>query len=557
MVPIVAILILATFIIVGVLNNTRATNNDDFFLMGRKARSSDYVISTIAYNFQVAITIYFIYWGFKYGWSNIIFLASWGIGILFYSKFSHHLYLHLSKRMTYFNILFERSIYKITAIMFFVVSLIGLIYTELHFATSFITLATMKQFNLPENDGYYWLFFIAITLTVIFYSLLGGMRKIIVTDKLQFGLGLFAIQLLFAILIPQTSERGFYTLLTSYGPIIILFAVVLYLCVPRNSLTDKGAKTKADLAPIILTSLGFAVLLVNFINHLSYSVNLDQPAILPKGIFSLFQEPNAIWPVIGFSIANIIWQFGDYTAYHRLSFMRFSGDVKYDVRKVKNSIQKTALLSPLTWSFGIFLGMVINVSGIVEQSSEQVVQSFFNYLLSMSQDGDLLSSLGLVSITIFFTCILLSTVDSGIISMGKLIINESLFKSNAEFSRVISLCTVSLIIIALGVAHSEFKVDILVALNLFYAWGIVFGPPFLFKLINQEVSNTRCFWAAVLGAISATLVAINSQNVPFLISSTLPSTVGILISLAIMLFDSNSLKTAQHLNLRSFGNERN
>ncbi len=81
----IPILVVVFFLFIGTIRHRRDMDNYDFFLMGRTAKSTDYVDTTVAYSLQVAVTVYFIYWGYTYGLANLGFVITWGVGFYLFS----------------------------------------------------------------------------------------------------------------------------------------------------------------------------------------------------------------------------------------------------------------------------------------------------------------------------------------------------------------------------------------------------------------------------------------------------------------------------------------
>jgi len=536
MIALLTLVILALFIIIGISRHKPNTNNEQFFLMSRSASTSDYEASTVAFSLQIAVTVYFIYWGFAYGWSNLWFIATWALGIYIYSKFSEPLYDLLRQKSTYFEILYDSKALRLIGIVFFTLSLVGLIYTEFYFATDFISRAIITEIPTVQISSIFWIILLFLIGTVTFYTLLGGMEKVVLTDKLQLGLGVFAIEILFAVLSPLVATNGLYVYLTLYVPIIVLLGCYVYFVRsmsrdPLGFAAGVGSSIAAS-----LTILGFLILIISLLMNVLPALSASTIENFPKGLTYMTRtQDHGWWPIFGFGVANLIWQFGDYTAFHRLSIFDTGGEKEKSISKIKKSIQRTAWASPITWGLGIFLGMTLDATNLFSKSGFMIFSDFSNYFLSLAVDGDFGAMVLVLSFTLFFISVLLSTVDSGIIGLGKMWISDSLLQTESLKSRKFVLLVIGMLLFVMGLIHSYLEIDVLIALNVFYAWGLVFGPPFLFRLLRVNVSQFAMILAPIIGASVATYNVVNPFELPSLVALVFPSMSGILTSLLIVI----------------------
>ena len=73
-------------------DESEGSSLDDRFLhASQKAKKGDISGSTVSYMLQISTTFYFIYWGYNYGTSNILYLVSWGVGMWLFSLYAPRL----------------------------------------------------------------------------------------------------------------------------------------------------------------------------------------------------------------------------------------------------------------------------------------------------------------------------------------------------------------------------------------------------------------------------------------------------------------------------------
>jgi len=208
MISILAFLFLSVvFIIIGLLKSKPMQTNSEFFVMDRSATSGDYLFTSIAYSLQVTTTVYFVYWGFVYGWSNLIFIINWIGGLILYSAISPKLISELKKSETMFGVIFGKSkIFRGASVIIFGLSLAGFLYTELFFASQFIS-AGLKVDNQNINDQFFWIVISLLLIFVFMYAAIGGMRKVILTDKIQLSIAYISFAILLVSLLSFGKEN--------------------------------------------------------------------------------------------------------------------------------------------------------------------------------------------------------------------------------------------------------------------------------------------------------------------------------------------------------------
>ena len=215
------------FILIGVHQNRRNPTFDEFFLMGRSATSAQYADTTVGYSLQVAVTVYFVFWGYKYGWSNIFFIVSWSLGFIFFALAAPRIALALSKHETMFALLAgDHVLLKRVSAVFFLTSLIGLIYTELYFSSQFLAnAASVGTSGIPYAQRY-WPFFLLLLICSMVYAGLGGVRKVVITEKVQLIGAYLSLAGFFWLLRDEIAHQGASRYIWTYAGITVAYLLL-------------------------------------------------------------------------------------------------------------------------------------------------------------------------------------------------------------------------------------------------------------------------------------------------------------------------------------------
>ncbi len=545
-----ALFVIATaamvFMAVGLYRADVRQDHNSFFFMSQKATASDYASTTVAYSFQVAVTIYFIYWGFTYGWSNFIFIITWLLGIIAFSAFAPVLAQFTKKHRTLFELLFgDNARLKIISALIFSASLSGLIYTEMYFSSQFLTSALINDKPELSRADAYWAVFALLMILMMAYAAIGGMKKVVATDKMQLFISYITSSLLICYVLDQTviaNRLDAHVLLITT---IILYATILLWPVALRGIY-KALSINISIEIPILPSIGAAIaLLICVLFYLGQEdiASTATGSVIP-GLLSMWREPNGIWPIIGFSLANILWQFSDYTAYHRISILKKTQNDEANSSFLRASILSTAIPSPATWSIGIFLGIALRVSGLIEPGAANVFDQFVQLVLSGAENGTLIQITVLVSLSLFIISVLYSTLDSGVIAIGQMGAIDSITGGKLK-ARFASLFFVIVIMLAIAAAQIAGGIDAFVLLGAVYSWGLVFAPPMLMRIFVPSIPTVWLISAVLLGAAVGTINSFNPFGLPYLATLVFPSISAICTSFLVCLVGMTASRKPQ------------
>lgn len=522
--------ILVLFIVIGTYRHDENMSNVEFFLMNRAAKTDDYTDTTIAYSLQVSVTVYFVYWGYAYGWSNLFFIVSWGIGFLLFALAAPRLAHFLDQHDTYFRFLIHGSRrFKSLACAVFGISLIGLLYTELFFSSQLMQTILSAEIAAVSSAHWFWISFLVLLIVILFYASLGGMRKVVFTDKWQLALAYLSACLLFAGLAPTVAAQGLYVYLWSYLPVVALFALLATAPKLVQWAFERWWNLKVEPASG-LVSVSAALSGIILLAVTLYFAQWDAPSAdgFPKPIGTMLAAPWGIWPIIGFGLSNFIWQFSDYTAYHRLSLMNLRDHAEVErANRIKHAIFTTMLNSPLTWSLGIFIGMAIDASGLLPQAGFDIFPEFSRLLVEKAAAGSLAMTLALVGLCMFIVSVLLSTADSGFMSVGQIVVRDLLPFESGVLVRITVLWFIGLVVFALALAHSILQLNIFNLLSSVYSWSLIFAPIAAWRLFRADFHAGIAMAAMVVGAGLGAMSSMNPLDLPALVALVFPTLVAV------------------------------
>jgi len=189
MIATLAVLIPAFAIMLYGLHNTLSADSfASFYKMDRSATADEYRDTTVAYSLQIAVTAYFIYWGYTYGWGNLFYIGTWYLGLFALSLACPRLLAAVNNHDTLFEFIASasRPLRTIAAVVTSI-SLIGLVYVELFFTARFTSTAVAAGGEPGQAAVWFWIVFVGIGISAALYTAIGGMRKVVATDQLQIG----------------------------------------------------------------------------------------------------------------------------------------------------------------------------------------------------------------------------------------------------------------------------------------------------------------------------------------------------------------------------------
>lgn len=530
------------FLLIGVHQNRRNPTFEEFFLMGRSATSAQYADTTVGYSLQVAVTVYFVFWGYKYGWSNIFFIVSWSLGLVLFALAAPRIALALSKHETMFALLANDNVsLKRVSAFFFLSSLVGLIYTELYFSSQFLANAASVGASGLSYSQRYWPFFFLLLICSMVYAGLGGVRKVVITEKIQLVGAYLSLAGFFWLLRDGIAQQGASRYIWTYGGIAGAYLFLALGSPIASWLATTSEDRKFTLFPeeISKSTLACSWICAIWMGgalfiHQEFS-GLSQ-GIFPKPFGAMLSDPFGWAPILGFGLANLIWQFSDYTAYHRLILL----DVPEESARAsifRKSIASTAVSSPITWALGIFTGMAIDASNLVGQESGDVFTDFYQALVAQANHGNAGAETSIALLGVFFICVMLSTVDSAFVSAGKMIVTDICIKKSTSAGwRGWMLVAFTLVISLIGFIHVYLQMDVFVLLNGIYSWGLIFGPVMLYRLFASRFSSGTVIISLVVGAGTGAYFSNNPFTAPELVAYVLPTVSAVAITTTVLLF---------------------
>ena len=531
------IVVLLFFIAIGALRNTPNPSVREFFFMGRSATPNQYTDTTVGYSLQVAVTIYFVYFGYKYGWDNVYFILSWCAGFALFAWAMPYIAPTLRTKPTMLAILaLQAKNLRLVAIVLLVCSLAGLIYTELFFSAQFLSNVAGATGSKLSQTGTYWTSFALLAACTLVYASLGGARKVVVTEKLQLALAYISLAILLWLLRDSIAAKGSDRYHVTYVGLTLIF-LLLAVGGPLASWFVRRAASPVETqeiglpisaANVVALACSLA-LLAGIIYHPNFGISDNSP--VPKPFGSMFAEPFGWVALAGFSAINLLWQFADYTAYDRLGMLRQSGN---DIRVFRSSIAATAVTSPITWAFGVFIGMAIDAADLVPATSTDIFGDFYKAIASGGVLSALSSQVAAGALGVFFICVMLSTSDAATLAAAKLLmvdrhglVDRDDIKVQAR-SRLLFFSATAAIVSIIAILHMVIQFDVFVFLNGVYSWGLIFGPIMIWKLLDPKGFSTS-FAAAglLLGAVVGAVMSTSPFAIPQMISYVAPSILAI------------------------------
>lgn len=493
---------------------------DDFLVASRESSAADVGASTVAYMLQISTTFYFVFWGFRYGLSNIAYVISWAIGIWLFSRMASRLLVVRDSHETLAAFLASQGGKSLRRCIGLVIALffLGLVYVESFFAADFLSSLFVESTALPKAT-LWWIFFSLLVLSVASYSFIGGMRKVIATDKLQLAMAYIGFAIVFSYLIPAAIERHLGT-----GLLVWLLAMLIY-----GTIYYRMQRERAGV--VIRRALQFCLFI------LFLSAILARPwesqhslfgALQIAGPFKQVSEPWGFVALAGFTVANILWQFGDSSNFQRLACVSLSGCASEDdkISKIEKLLTDVTIVAPLTWGFGILLGMLLAASGVIEPTQGEEYATFLRKVAVDMTTGDLKVVGIAIALGMSISVVMLSTADSSLLAYLQATIQD--VDSVRSDAGVLTIATYGLVAVlflfASALFHKYFgNVHIFTVLGMFNAFVIVIAVPSLLALFDRPMSSAGVWSTVVLGCGLVVLATYGPVSaLPFNVQVVLP-----------------------------------
>lgn len=468
---------------------------DDFLVTSRTAPVTDVGESTVAYMLQISTTFYFVFWGFRYGLANIGLIISWAVGIWLFSLYAKQLLMVQENFETLAHFLSSHRISKVrrafgllTALFF-----LGLIYVETYFAADFLS-ALFAVEAQASKVTLWWIFFIFLLVSVACYSFIGGMRKVIETDRIQLAIAYISFAVVFAYLVPPAISKNLPT-----GLLVWLVTVSIYLLIHHRM--RAGASSN-----LVRVSLRLSILIMVASILFAAPWNSNQPLSQPLligGPLKQILEPWGWFTLLGFTIANLLWQFGDSSNYQRIKCLAVKSDENQEqrVRALEEMLKRVTYVAPLTWGFGIVLGMLLSAAGIIQPADGEEYASFLTHLAEGVVGGDLQKTAIAIALGMSICVVMLSTVDSSILAFMQVTIQD-VQRAKSGGQGLIFLHAMIAIGLILGIAlmHKHFdQTHVFAIVGMFNAFVILLAIPALLALRGRAMTQRGLYITMIFG----------------------------------------------------------
>ena len=286
--------------------------SDELLLASRSATPADFKDSSVAYMLQVSTTVYFVFWGYHYGFANVFYMLSWGIGLYIFSLFVSRLDIIRSQFETVPALIAGPHHVGIRRLAAFttIIGFIGVVYVETYFATEFITTIVYppeRESGSSSGTVFWWIVFLMLITTCLTYSCIGGLRKVFVTDKYQLGLGYLGLTGALVYALSVAGGR------TSSGAVITGTVALVVFCI---LLIENLWRRQTDFKVACLLISAVAIAIVTFVIEFPQESSSD---IGIPGVFAQVSQPLGWVTLLGFTVLNLLWQFCDSSNYQRIA----------------------------------------------------------------------------------------------------------------------------------------------------------------------------------------------------------------------------------------------
>lgn len=504
-----------------------ARSQDDFYRMRGEARLEQYRDTTVAYTLQLAVTVYFVYWGYAYGWANIYFIVTWFLGLLLFAAFSPRILLAIRRHKSLFEFLGNRSGKRTVPMLALItiISLAGLLYTEIFFASNYVANAVAAEQQTESVGVWFWFALIVFISVAVLYTGIGGARRVVVTDAIQLGAAYIGFALTIGSIYPTLAKSSDSILLAVGGVPIWIFLGIGFL-----SGRNRNAKGSAFCA-----HLSWIGLMIYLAYCLFAFTGRETGLRFPSGLFSQVSEPFGWAPILGFGLANLFWQLADYTAYYRLTLMSMPEDDKEAERKISKGIRMTMFSSPLTWGLGIALGMAIYSSEVVSPETLDVFGDFTRRTGERVAAGDIGGYVALIGLGVFVAAIIMSTMDSALMSLGNIIEMDLMKRDFGQVGRLVLFSAIGVVVVGIAIIHRVLAVDVLVFLGGFYSLFLVIAPIALCVYLRGRISPLTVYVGAICGVAGGLWFVVYPPETEYNLLLVLPMLSAMAISFGIVI----------------------
>jgi len=488
----------------------KAKSISDFFLNDRKMDSSDFINTTVSYGYQVAAISLFAYWGFTYGFWTIWVPIFWAAGfyILRYLNDNDYLDLFYNNHAgnTLHGFLGHQYNYKELGRLAGLTSILGLSGTaffEADFTSKLIS-------NAAFSNNFWWYIgiFIFFVFIVLIYIIYGGLKTIVITNKVQLSLGFiffnaFVVFIFIKIIFDGFLYSGF--ILYTLG---FLSVFILNLLYPKFKRYHPANFKKSYSTPLVISLSFYIIGAVYVLFSLTYN-----GIVIKDSYHDFFMTQNFCnilslgWvPLISLLLANALWQIVDVSNWQRMAAIN---DTMVKKEEISRTLTFIGYYSAITWIIAILFGMGLKyyLSSITDASLalQEFTQKYF-----LSQN--IFEFIFIISFFFSLIFIMLSTLDSLISAISYTTYYDVIYQRQKKLSgaRIWTfIYTIVFLLLYILIRLKVNKVDDI--LYTFYSFQLALFPCIIVLFFNLKFHKYAAY-SSIIGGIIGTLI-------PFFVNS--------------------------------------
>jgi len=514
---------IAAYVMLGLRRSSRAATVAEYFYYDKQARPGQYFDAMVGYSFQVAVTIYFVFWGFKYGIWIVVYAAQWLLGIYLFQRCATRLRPFALSNHTLHSFIAERygtslTIRRLTACCT-IVGLLGALLIEASYGAdilgSYLTVS-------PVPVGEWSVIYIGILFLTWVYVQYGGFKATTITAGLQLPLAYGALAIVLDYLVFLAFRSGY----QDHARLIGILLTLSWLAVVAARASNLRAATYRDLPSLVagLAALSSAMTLaVGWVVTQGIPPQLERVVDIPDSFtWAAFAAQDRI-VFVGFLILNVSWQFFDMAAWQRVGALdlRHLGETE-QVRAISRTIGETKWESPVTWILGIIMGIALRHSGLFGSGAE-ATDAFATFVRTLS-DNDLPPAVGMAgtyvalpALVAAFAAIMFSTTD-GLLSAITFAwvydlsgyTPEEFLSETTSKSQVIRRSRVVALVLMLCGGGLLVLINKILGMDIFVLLSTIYSAQFVityFTIGALYVRNTAAHKKYAIGAVVSALLA--------------------------------------------------
>ncbi len=444
---------------------------------------------------QVSTTFYFVFWGYNYGLSNIWYVVTWALGILIFSRFSPQLLMIRSQYETLPSFLAGGSFttLRYIASLVTIISFLAIYYVELYFCADFITVLA-DPYDNQDTDLIWWVFFLILTGLTVLYSLFGGMRRVVITDRWQLSFAYICIAIIFSYLLTKSFIFSPLSGICVAALMLALFIALFWF--------NRGDRNRLIVQLAIMAAI--FILVVATVTSFRAPDTFAADQIEIEGPFHQLKEAWGWVTLLGFSIVNLLWQFCDNSNYQRIASVNLPANPEQASRLLRRLISRLVVVSPLTWGLGIVLGIAIRTAGVEVPASGKEYLALLSSLKHAALAGDAFALVAVLALSTALTSIMMETVDSALIAFAQTFLRDMSGERELRIRRIVAISLITYVfVICFAVLHRGLaNTSILTVMAGSYSALVVLAVPAIMRLLGIELRNWFVIAGIVLGFVA-------------------------------------------------------